>query len=276
MATAAASATPSAADATTLCQVGGASRSSSSTMPSSTSDERVRHRAGRDRGSEPRCLQRDLLEDDAEQAGDADDVDHPVGEHAADAAAVQQLGRRLRHRGGQARQHACDGSVRTRLERQVAAAAERQQHRADDGDDRDRREPLPVRRVVAPAGRVAEDDEEARARARRRRPPAPASPSPPAPSATSRAAASSSDRHGEDRLDHVDAPAVQCHRLQGPAGDQQRHSDQPRPLSGEMDERAGMPDGERRRLQPAFCCRTVETAKMAAAMSARAVAMTMW
>ena len=36
MATAAASATPSAADATTLCQVGGASRSSSSTMPSST------------------------------------------------------------------------------------------------------------------------------------------------------------------------------------------------------------------------------------------------
>jgi hypothetical protein len=53
----------------------------------------------------------------------------------------------------------------------------------------------------------------------------------------------------EDRLDHRDSATVERHRLQDPPRDQQRHPDQPGALAGEVDERARMPDADRRRLE---------------------------
>jgi hypothetical protein len=50
-----------------LCQVGGASRSFQERDAEEDADERVRDRAGRYRRCQPGRLQRDLLEEDAEQ-----------------------------------------------------------------------------------------------------------------------------------------------------------------------------------------------------------------
>ena len=47
-----------------------------------------------------------------------------------------------------------------RLHREVAAAAEHEQHRGDDAEDADRDRPLAVGGILVPARRIAEVDEQ--------------------------------------------------------------------------------------------------------------------